>query len=170
MQTSLIWAVLGRGNKFMPPKPTWWAERFWAKVDKRRQPKCWLWKGATTRKGYGVITTRLKQEYVHRLSYRLHNGPIPEGRQIDHLCRVRNCVNPRHLEAVTSKTNVLRGNAPSAINARKRTCIRGHSLSGPDSRVELDGSRRCLICARRHNRRWILAKKRSSTMGKKACI
>lgn len=67
---------------------------------------------------------------AHRITWEaLHGVPVPDGQEIDHLCRVRACCNPEHLEAVDHKTNVLRGESFSAVNAAKSHCKRGHDLS-----------------------------------------
>lgn len=86
---------------------------------------CWLWKGSITDRGYGQYSSKL----VHRLIWQLKNGPVPKGLELDHLCRVRSCVNPVHLEAVTHAENNRRGNSPSAMAMRKTHCFRGHRLS-----------------------------------------
>jgi hypothetical protein len=74
-----------------------------------RTDDCWLWTGARTHAGYGLLTINYANHYAHRWSYELHVGPIPPGLDLDHLCRVRHCVNPEHLEPVTRKTNLNRG-------------------------------------------------------------
>lgn len=84
--------------------------RFWAKVDKSGE--CWMWVGACGPKGYGSVGSgghRGKTVYAHRLAWELTRGPIPRGLVIDHLCRIRRCVNPDHLETVRQRTNVIRG-------------------------------------------------------------
>ncbi len=91
------------------PKPTR-EERFWAKVDRSGPGGCWLWT-ASTREGYGYFGLGRRDEGMvdaHRFAYELLVGPIPAGLEIDHLCRVRRCVNPPHLEAVTSAENKRR--------------------------------------------------------------
>ena len=72
--------------------------RFWTKVNKS-SGSCWLWVGGISRYGYGEFWHNGGNYRAHRFSYELLVGPIPEGLQIDHLCRVRNCVNPARLEA-----------------------------------------------------------------------
>lgn len=103
---------------------------FWTKVD--RSPNgCWIWLGAHT-DGYGMWWSRELNRCVlaHRVAYELLVGPIPDGLQLDHLCRVRDCVNPEHLEVVTSRENTLRSPiAPAAVNARKTHCPRGHEYT-----------------------------------------
>lgn len=104
--------------------------RFWSKVDKSGD--CWLWTGRTKPDGYGVFKNkspdgRWVHVYAHRFSYEAVCGPIPEGLTIDHLCRVRNCVNPDHLDPVTRIENMRR--------SRKPECRRGHNrelASGPN--------------------------------------
>jgi len=118
---------------------------FWAKVKKTEH--CWLWTGCIKSNGYGTYGKEGK--YAHRISYVLTRGEIPLGLQLDHLCRVRNCVNPDHLEAVTRKENIRRGMAGSGINSRKTSCIRGHKLSGSNLLVVGKRKKRqCKICSR----------------------
>jgi hypothetical protein len=80
---------------------------FWAKVQKL-QNGCWLWLGSCNKR-YGYFKTRIQ---AHRYAYELMIGPVPDGLELDHLCRNRYCVNPSHLEAVSHRTNVLRGSVP----------------------------------------------------------
>ncbi len=127
------------------------SERFFSFVEKTTT--CWLWKGALCWDGYAQFRLYGKFPKAHRVSYELLVGNIPEGMTLDHLCRVRHCVNPSHLEVVTLRENLLRGNAVSAINARKRECIRGHSLSG-ENLVTVVGKRQCRKCNLLRGRRW----------------
>lgn len=89
-----------------------------------------------------------KMQKQHILAWTAINGPVPAGLQLDHLCRNRWCVNPAHLEAVTSRTNTLRGNGASARHARQTHCINGHPLSGDNLRVDSRGWRQCVACKR----------------------
>ena len=135
-------------------------ERFWEKIEKTE--RCWNWKGHKN-DGYGRIGSgghSGKQLSAHRLAYEILIGPIPEGLQVDHLCRNRACVNPHHMELVTIKENIMRGMAPAAQNKRKTFCIRGHPLNS-DNLVEgvllRTGKRKCKICERDYQRRYAFA-------------
>jgi len=108
---------------------------------------CWLWTGATNNHGYGQIRVDGQARYVHRLAYETFVAPIPNGFQIDHVCRNRRCVNPAHLEAVTQRVNILRGESPHARHARATHCVHGHPLSGKNLYVRPDGrGRHCKRC------------------------
>jgi hypothetical protein len=124
--------------------------RFWEKVQKTES--CWLWVGARTKGGYGLFRHQGVAQYAHRLSYSAEKGPIPQGLHIDHLCRVRNCVNPVHLEAVTKKENDLRGLGQGGLNARKTHCPRGHEYDESNTYL-YRGNRQCLICRRSWKKR-----------------
>ena len=117
---------------------------------------CWLWLGALQR-GYGRCGYQGRLYPAHRLVFELLVAPIPAGAVLDHLCRVRHCVNPAHLEAVTIGENVLRGTGPTAVHARKTHCNRGHPLAGENLLVwtATDGRvhRRCRICGNASLRR-----------------
>src|SRR5690606_26252710 len=93
--------------------------------------------------GYGRIVVGGKQRPAHRVSYEHFVGPIPDGLLLDHLCRVRCCINPAHLEPVTSGENTRRGFVGSE---RHETCKRGHDLS-QTAATRKDGSRFCRVCA-----------------------
>lgn len=109
---------------------------------------CWLWTGSVNNCGYGNFRYDGTPMGAHRASYLIFVGPIPTGMSIDHLCRVRRCVNPAHLEPVTQRLNVLRGIAPTAVHGAKTHCIHGHEFTaentrhhGPDGRW-----RQCRAC------------------------
>jgi hypothetical protein len=125
-------------------------ERFWTKVDKT--DGCWFWTAATTASGYGAIADDgRRMQVAHRVAYELAVGPIPAGLHLDHLCRNRNCVNPAHLEPVTCRTNLLRGETLQAANAAKTHCKRGHEFTPENTGVYVDKRggehRRCRECA-----------------------
>jgi len=129
-------------------------ERFWAKV--HRQPEgCWRWTGAKNQ-GYGAFhATPNRTIPAHRYAYELLRGPIPPGLTIDHLCRVRDCVNPDHMEPVSRGENVLRGESLPAQNKRRDCCKNGHLLTGTNVKIEISHdrtSRRCLVCRRARDR------------------
>lgn len=97
---------------------------------------CWLWTRSLSRDGYGWASHEDRTHQAHRLVYRLVRGAPPEGLVLDHLCRVRKCVNPDHLEPVTNRENLRRGDTPTGME----TCRKGHPLS------PMRGQRRCMIC------------------------
>ncbi len=117
------------------------------------ESSCWLFTPAKDRHGYGRIRYRNKECVAHRVSYEAFVGPIPIGFELDHLCRVRHCINPEHLEPVTGRDNVLRGDGLAAANARKTHCPQGHPYSGDNLIIRKDGLRRCRECCREYSRR-----------------
>ncbi len=121
-------------------------ERFWAKVDKGGLNDCWIWTGGKSTAGYGLISVNGKMAYAHRSAYELLVGSIPEGLQLDHLCRNPSCVNPEHLEAVTSQQNILRGEGATAQHARATHCPQGHPYNLVNTYYPPDGSRECRTC------------------------
>jgi hypothetical protein len=122
-------------------------QRFWDKVDKG-DDGCWRWTAHINRDGYGVYAGDDRRvNHAHRFAYVDANGPIPKGLVIDHLCRVRECVNPDHLEPVTDRENVRRGMAPAGINARKTHCIHGHPFDEANT-YWWKGHRGCRACNR----------------------
>lgn len=112
---------------------------------------CWLWQKYKNIYGYGMLCEggrNGRMLWAHRVSYEFHCGPIGAGLEIDHLCRIRACVNPAHLEPVTHRTNILRGEAPSANCARQASCIRGHPFDERNTGRNKNGGRYCRACAR----------------------
>lgn len=113
------------------PLPPFWHRVEWT-------PGCWPWLGyLQPSAGYGMHGRRL----AHRVAYELAVGPIPQGLELDHLCRNRGCVNPAHLEPVTHRTNALRGEGVGARNARMSGCPCGRPYDLVDG-----GKRRCRPC------------------------
>ena len=121
-------------------RPTTLLERFRAKYVIDEKTSCWIWIAATA-KGYGVFWNGKRIMPAHVFSYETFVGPIPKGKQADHTCHNnsgcpggecihRRCVNWSHIEPVTIKENLLRGESPSAKCARQTHCYRGHPLSG----------------------------------------
>lgn len=129
----------------MPTLPTRSAsERFWEKVD--QTDACWIWLGARHRLGYGQLRGESgKLVYAHRYSYELAEGKIPDGLVLDHLCRTPECVNPRHLEPVPQRINVLRGASPDGRQSRQTHCKRGHEFT-LENTLRHGGKRRCREC------------------------
>jgi hypothetical protein len=112
---------------------------------------CWYWTGYKTKGGYGTISVRTGiTTTAHRVAYELWRGPIPEGLQIDHLCRNRWCVNQQHLEPVTAFENSLRGETFTSVNVRKTHCDKGHAFSVENTYWEGD-KRRCRACNKAKN-------------------
>jgi hypothetical protein len=138
-------------------------ERFTANLTSTAPDKCWLWKAALDREGYGRFSMRKRYIAAHRFSYLNYIGPLQPGLVLDHLCRNRACANPAHLEAVTDQQNILRGTAPSAVNARKTHCLRGHELVGENLCVRPGGKRGCRTCRRAANARRRTAQATSKT-------
>ena len=125
------------------------AHLFWSKVEFTNS--CWLWQAAVNDEGYGRFGP---SEYAHRWAYEFCVGPLPDGLQIDHLCRVRNCVNPDHLEPVTGRTNILRGISFSAVHARKTHCPQGHPYDEANTYTSPTAKRRsrqCLACMKKRD-------------------
>lgn len=122
-------------------------ERFWAKVDKGDGSTCWLWTAARDKRGYGYFTPSPgHQVMAHRFAFELANGAIPEPLEIDHLCRTPGCVRPDHLEAVTHRENVRRGEGG---RPRQERCLNGHLFDYRDA----NGRGRCRSCTREAMRR-----------------
>lgn len=115
---------------------------------KREATGCLVWTRAQNGVGYGVISLGGRLVYVHRHAYEERYGPIPDGLEIDHLCRNRACAEPTHMEAVTNRENVLRGAGPTAREARQTHCIHGHEFTLKNTHIRRNGSRRCRACGR----------------------
>lgn len=124
---------------------------------------CWPWPIKRQRSGYGKLSLDGQTKYPHRVSYRLHVGPIPPNAELDHVCHSlailngtcaggitcehRLCWNPEHLEAVSQGENKRRGGHPLVLIHRSPTCRRGHDLSDPAVvKFRRDGRRRCHVC------------------------
>jgi hypothetical protein len=120
---------------------------------------CWLWTGTTSSHGYARIAVANGQKHgedglVHRILYEYFFGSFPVGLTSDHLCRVRRCVNPTHIEPVTTKINVLRGTGITARSAQATHCIHGHPFDERNTlRDKRDGHRSCRACCREKMRR-----------------
>lgn len=108
---------------------------------------CWLWTSTIIWNGYGQIWALGGARYAHRVAYEVFKGPIPKGLDIDHLCRVRHCVNPDHLEPVTRKVNCGRGNL-NLTHKTKTHCVNGHEFTPDNTRIWLGNRRICRACGR----------------------
>jgi hypothetical protein len=127
--------------------------RLWSKMDKEAPGGCWQWLGCLKNGGYGAFSLHYKTYGAHRFVYEFLVGPIPDGLQLDHLCRNRGCVNPAHLEPVTQQDNMLRGAAPAAQLAKQTHCKRGHPWTEENTQLYTSPKRnlpyrRCRICRR----------------------
>lgn len=126
--------------------------RFWAKVALPDENGCLLWTAAKNSAGYGNFGYGSRTVKAHRFAYEAMAAPIPDGLSLDHLCRNRACVAPDHLEPVTHRTNVLRGESPSALRARLTHCPQGHPYSEENTRVSSRNERSCRTCHRSRER------------------
>lgn len=109
---------------------------------------CWIWQLGMFRTGYGSVWNGERNTVAHRVYYEDLIGPIPDGLTLDHLCRNRACCNPGHLEPVTMRENVLRGDSITGRNARKTHCLRGHPFDEQNTRIMKGGGRACRACDR----------------------
>lgn len=97
---------------------------------------CWLWTAMVNSRGYAQIGVTLSPgvtvtRYAHRVAYEATHGPIPDGLVVDHICNVRRCVNPDHLQLLTSQENIDRSQHPMILRRLEDRCVRGHDLSDP---------------------------------------
>lgn len=125
------------------------AERL-ARLSASSDTGCRLWAGMLDEKGYARIQVGAKLRKAHVVAWELQNGPVPAGLELDHTCRIRSCICPGHLEPVTHRENVLRSTSPTAINAAKTHCPRGHEYDYVTPR----GARQCRTCAKENHARF----------------
>jgi hypothetical protein len=132
-----------------PPRPA--MERFLGHFIPEPNTGCWLWTSGVDRDGYAkFFEGRGLEQYGHRYAYKQFVGPIPEGLILDHLCRVRHCVNPTHLEPVTNRENIMRGRRPLG---ERTHCPRGHPFNDKNTYFPSHGGRKCRACHAEHERR-----------------
>lgn len=111
---------------------------------------CWLWTASRSENGYGRVRVCGAEWKAHRYVFTALRGPVTRGLDLDHLCRVRACVNPDHLEPVTRSENLRRGHFP---NSAKTHCPKGHPYAGTNLRINSRGRRECVQCLRDSGRR-----------------
>lgn len=130
------------GDERLPP-------RFWRKVHVKPATGCWEWLASSTHDGYPLfnLSQPKRRELAHRVAFKALAGPIPPALELDHVCRVRGCVNHRHLEAVTRRVNTLRGATLSARNLAKTHCSKGHEFTAANT-YKWRGKRNCRACNR----------------------
>ena len=126
-------------------------QRILSRIEKIPESGCWIWMGALRTGGYAHVSWGGKLVAVHRLLYEIEHGVIPAGLVSDHLCRVRSCVNPYHIELVSSRINILRGVGPAAKLAARSCCGHGHEFSEHNTYVVHESSRanprrKCRAC------------------------
>jgi len=118
--------------------------RFWSKVS-IQDNGCWLWLGYLNNKGYGKLSVNLQPVYAHRFAFEQFRGPIPPDKEIDHTCRNHACVNPRHMDIVTTKENGDRGRVARWTGY----CIRGHPWDADNTYINPNtGHSMCRTCHR----------------------
>ena len=140
--------------------------RFWRKVNKT--DGCWLWTAAKDDNGYGRFREKGRSgpaKLAHVFAYETLIGPVPEGKELDHICRNPSCVNPAHVEPVTHKVNVQRGLSGKVNNpmTAKTHCPQGHPYDERNTYVNRQGKRECRTCHRERTRlrRGSIARRRS---------
>jgi hypothetical protein len=118
-------------------------QNLWSKVAKA--DGCWKWTGSVDRDGYAKYSGRM----AHRLVYLMTHGSVPIDTELDHLCKVRACVNPDHLEPVPHAENNSRSESPSAVHARQTRCVHGHEFTSENTYKNPNtGKRQCRTCSR----------------------
>ena len=131
--------------------------------------ECWKWQGSKSSNGYGIVRWNIsdtgKAIQAHRFIYEMVKGKIPDGKVLDHLCKNTDCVNPDHLEPVSQRENILRGEGFAAVQAKKTHCKRGHEFNEANT-IITDGKsgypiRKCRICYEARWRKYYVPKKRA---------
>lgn len=130
------------------------ADRLAYHIEPEPMSGCWIWIGPRNSDGYGWLSITGHWRRAHRLVYEQFRGVIAAGLTVDHLCRLRACVNPDHLDLVPLKENILRGISFSAENARKTRCPGGHDYTDDNTRIIRDGKRAYRQCRTCDRERW----------------
>ena len=146
-------------------------QRFLAKVS-ANQDGCWMWIGTKNHRGYGQFYLG-RQVPAHRAAYGHYVGPIPDGFDVDHLCRVRSCVNPMHLEAVPHIVNIRRkfkGSKPTHNADGKPQCRRGHEMSPQNLYVSPKGRKECQACLKERSSKRSAARVECDTCGSSVSV
>lgn len=141
-------------------------DRIWLKIFVCPITGCWIWSGFINKRNYPYVSWQGKCRRTHRVVYALLVGEIPDNLELDHLCRVRYCVNPEHLEAVTHGVNTRRGDTFQRANFRKVLCSGGHPYDGVYLRKNGSTMRTCSICARRNKRAYKARKRHGLLLSK----
>lgn len=132
--------------------------RFWSKASVNDATGCWEWNAQKSHNGYARFQLESQPQRAHRVSYQALVGAIPEGMTLDHLCRVRHCVNPAHLEPVTQAENnrrAARASSRKGFPLKTRThCPVGHPYDEANTAVSRNGKRRCRACTHTRKRRY----------------
>lgn len=123
---------------------------------------CWLWLRGCNSDGYACMTVGITSTRVHKWAYEKYKHIVPTKMTLDHLCRVRSCVNPDHLDCISNWENSFRGDTLTGINARKTHCKNGHEFTAQNTEVYKTKNRkwsngiirRCKICRRIYNKQW----------------
>ena len=126
-------------------------ERMWNFISPEPNSGCWLWEGGISQDGYALVWANGTGGKAHRMIYEEMRGPVPDGLQLDHLCRVRFCVNPDHLEPVTQQENVNRGLGSTQNRVR---CVNGHDYTEENTVRLKNGYRKCRTCSNSLSRKY----------------
>lgn len=127
--------------------------RFREKIRIDDATNCHIWTGHVGQNGYGQFWDGSKVRGAHVVGYEISKGLLPEGTEPDHKCRNRACVNGHHMDAVTRRENLLRGNTIPAKKAGQTHCEQGHAFT-PENTYHTKNGRSCRICRKNANAKW----------------